>query len=202
MINLLSLPTQCRRVRDREIGVSIIFHSPVLEIITRIFRISVKALEKQMKKSAGILVYRTKNGFAEVLLAHPGGPYWHRKDLDAWSVPKGEFGEEEDPLDAAKREFREEMGTEIEGDFVAMDPVRMKSGKMIYPFAVEGDFDVSKLVSNTFSLEWPPKSGQHQNFSEVDRAEWFDIKTAFLKLNGAQKKILEEMVDKVFKGNL
>ena len=155
-----------------------------------------------MKKSAGILLYRTKNGLPEVLLAHPGGPFWHGKDLNAWSIPKGEFGEDESPLDAAKREFREEMGHEVDGEFVALTPIRMKSGKMIYPFAAGGDFEVTALVSNTFSMEWPPHSGKHQSFPEVDRAEWFDLKTALLKLNGAQKKILEEMAYTVFKRNL
>jgi predicted NUDIX family NTP pyrophosphohydrolase len=144
-----------------------------------------------MQKSAGILLYRKKGNNPEVFLVHPGGPFW--KNKDAWSIPKGEFTEE-DPLVAAKREFEEETGSRIEGAFKELLPVKQKSGKLIYAWAVEGEFDPSAIVSNVFPLEWPPKSGKYQNFPEVDRAGWFSLEEARVKLLPAQVPLLEQLV--------
>ncbi|MEO8210318.1 MAG: NUDIX domain-containing protein, partial [bacterium] len=126
------------------------------------------------KKSAGILLYRLTNQILEVLIVHPGGPFWAKKDLGAWSIPKGEFTDDENPLDAAVREFHEEMGEPIQGDFIPMTPIKQKNGKVVYAYSLEHDFDVSKIKSNTFTMEWPPKSGNQQEFPEIDRGEWFD----------------------------
>lgn len=126
-----------------------------------------------LKKSAGILLYRINSSKLEVLLVHPGGPYWAKKDAGVWSVPKGEFEEVEDPLEAAKREMKEETGIKIKGNFIELTPVKLKSGKMIYAWAVCGDCEAENITSNTFELEWPPKSGKREIFPEVDKAEWF-----------------------------
>ena len=150
------------------------------------------------KASAGILLYRrTAERQLEVLLVHPGGPFWKNKDLGAWSVPKGEFLPGQDRLEAAKREFKEELGRSINGEFRELRPVRQAGGKLVYCYALEGDFDVSKLKSNTFSLEWPPRSGRQQEFPEVDRAEWFDIPTASTKINPSQAAFLNELSQEV-----
>lgn len=149
------------------------------------------------KKSAGILLYRFNNKIFEVLLVHPGGPFWAKKDLGAWSIPKGEFNDDEKPLDAAIREFHEEMGEQISGDFMAMSPIKQKSGKVVYVFALEHDFDTTKIKSNTFKIEWPPKSGKQQEFLEIDRGEWFDFTTSKLKLNISQAKIIDELAQKL-----
>ena len=125
------------------------------------------------KKSAGLLLFRETIAGVEVLLVHPGGPFWARKDDGSWSIPKGEFADDEEPLAAAKREFEEEVGAPPAGDFVPLDPVRQPSGKLVLAWAVRSDFDPSKLTSNTFSVEWPPRSGRQQEFPEVDRAAWF-----------------------------
>jgi predicted NUDIX family NTP pyrophosphohydrolase len=145
------------------------------------------------KKSAGILLYRFRDFQPEVLLAHPGGPFWAKKDDGVWSIPKGEFTDEEDTLDAAKREFYEETGTRVSGDFIPLSPFKHKDGKVVYAFALEGDFDVSQLTSNTFKIEWPPKSGKHQEFPEIDRAGWFDFDTCKVKLYKAQAEIIDEL---------
>jgi len=149
------------------------------------------------KQSAGILLYRKKNNSLEVLLAHPGGPLWAKKDEGVWTIPKGEFGDEENPLEAAKREFREETGFDISGHFIELTPVRQKSGKLVYAWAVEGDLDVLKIVSNTFELEWPPKSGRKQSFPEIDRAQWFGIDTAKKKMNERQVVWIDELLMKL-----
>ncbi len=146
-----------------------------------------------MKKSAGILVYKHVRGAPQVLLAHPGGPYWAKKDLGAWTIPKGEFDDEE-PLDAARREFEEEIGQPIEGDFTALTPVRQPSGKIVYAFAVEADVDVSKVRSNLFEMEWPPRSGRKQSFPEVDRAMWVDMSEARRRIQPGQAPILNELL--------
>src|SRR5215471_4526086 len=132
------------------------------------------------KHSAGLVVYRYRDGAVEVLLVHPGGPFWAKKDLGAWSIPKGEFdpNEDGDALLVARREFEEETGCTASGDFVPLTDLRQPSGKVIHAWAVAGDFDVSGLRSNTFTLEWPPRSGKSQEFPEVDRAEWFGIAEA------------------------
>lgn len=149
------------------------------------------------KNSAGILLYRLKNKILEVLIVHPGGPFWAKKDLGAWSIPKGEFSNEEIPLEAAIREFEEEMGDQVKGDFIPMTPVRQNSGKLVYAFALEQDFDNSKIKSNTFTLEWPPKSGKLQEFPEIDKGDWFDFNTAKQKLNEKQANIIDELVQKL-----
>lgn len=150
-----------------------------------------------MKQSAGILLYRLGNGELEVFLAHPGGPYWVKKDAGAWTIPKGEIGDGEEPLEAAKREFAEEIGVRLEGDFVELKPIRQKSGKMVHAWAVEGDLDPAKLSSNPFSMEWPPKSGKQVEFPEVDRAGWFALDAARAKLLPAQLPLLDELAAKL-----
>lgn len=149
------------------------------------------------KESAGILLYRVRNSIAEVLLVHPGGPYWARKDLGAWSIPKGEFEASEDRLAAAKREFQEETGFVPEGSFVALTPVKQAGGKLVYAWAVKGDCDTKMIQSNTFSVEWPPRSGKYREFPEVDRAEWFTVDVAKEKILKGQVSLLEELAQLV-----
>lgn len=146
------------------------------------------------KKSAGVLVFRVRNRVPDFLLAHPGGPFWAKKDEGAWSIPKGEFDEEE-PIVAARREFQEEMGSEIEGQFIPLKTLKTSNGKFIYAFAVEAEFDASKVKSNTFQLEWPPKSGVRKDFPEIDRAQWFRYDVAVEKINASQRPFLEEVKD-------
>jgi predicted NUDIX family NTP pyrophosphohydrolase len=145
------------------------------------------------RRSAGLLLYRRPAGRLEVLLVHPGGPFWQKKDLGAWSIPKGEFAHGEDALAAARREFREETGREVAGSFVPLTPVKQPGGKVVHAWAVEGDFDPRALTSNTFSLEWPPRSGRHQEFPEVDRAAWFDLDEAKRRINRGQAPLLGEL---------
>lgn len=130
------------------------------------------------KRSAGILLYRQKGSELEVFLVHPGGPFWAKKDLGAWSIPKGEYEEEEVPLDVARREFREETGLSIAGEFFSLGEVKQAGGKIVTAWAVEGDCDPSGLCSNTFEMEWPPRSKQRKEFPEVDRWAWFSIARA------------------------
>lgn len=148
------------------------------------------------KKSAGILLYRFVDGNFEVLLVHPGGPYWAKKDLGAWSIPKGEF-EDEDPIDAAKREFSEEIGISIAGDLLSLTPQKQKGGKIVYAWAIEGDLDTSKVRSNTFEMEWPPKSGRKQQFPEIDKAEWFPSQVAYRKMHKGQNELVKELAEKL-----
>jgi len=144
--------------------------------------------------SAGLLLYRNNRpGALEVLLVHPGGPFWARKDEGAWSIPKGEFEAGADALEAARREFLEETGSRIEGAFVALTPLRQPSGKLVYAWAVEGNLDTSSIRSNTFSVEWPPRSGRQQEFPEIDRAAWFDIAAARQKILAGQRGFLDEL---------
>lgn len=145
------------------------------------------------KRSAGILVYRTKNGKREYLLAHPGGPFWAKRDVGAWSIPKGEYKEGEGPLKAAIREFKEELSIDISGDFKELMPIRQKSGKIIHAFAVEADLDVSHIKSNTIFIEWPPKTGKQLEIPEIDRCEYFDYEAAKVKIIPAQAKLIEEV---------
>jgi predicted NUDIX family NTP pyrophosphohydrolase len=149
-----------------------------------------------MKRSAGILLYNIVDGELRVLLVHPGGPLWAGKDAGVWSIPKGEF-EDEEPLQAAKREFLEETGVEIEGDFVPLSPIRQKSGKMVYAWASEGYIDPSLVKSNTFEMEWPPKSGKKASFPEIDRAEWLSARKAVKKINPAQVALINELLHKL-----
>ncbi|OPY11960.1 MAG: RNA pyrophosphohydrolase [Syntrophaceae bacterium PtaB.Bin038] len=146
-----------------------------------------------VKRSAGLLLYRVRAGRLEVFLVHPGGPFWAKKDLGAWSIPKGGIDEAEDPLEAARREFEEETGFRPEGLFRKLEPVRQRSGKIVYAWAVEGDCDPAALRSNTFEMEWPPRSGRHREFPEVDRAGWFDLETANNKILDGQRGLLAEV---------
>jgi predicted NUDIX family NTP pyrophosphohydrolase len=145
------------------------------------------------KLSAGILLYHSQNKVLEILLVHPGGPFWAKKDAGAWSIPKGEFGAEEDPLLAARREFEEETGFELDGSFLPLTPIKQKSGKIIQVWALEGQLDPAAITSNTFSLEWPPRSGQQQEFPEVDRAGWFPLDQAREKIVPGQLGFLQEL---------
>jgi predicted NUDIX family NTP pyrophosphohydrolase len=144
-------------------------------------------------QSAGVLVYRMRNGALEVFLVHPGGPLWARKDQGAWGIPKGVFDSAESPLDAARREFEEETGTAIDGEFHALTPRRLKSGKRLHAFAVEGSVDAAAIRSNLFSMEWPPRSGKYQSFPEVDRGAWFGLDEARVRINDSQRPILSEL---------
>jgi predicted NUDIX family NTP pyrophosphohydrolase len=146
------------------------------------------------KQSAGLLMFRLRDGEPEVLLVHPGGPFWATKDEGAWSIPKGEFPAEEQPLAAAQREFEEETGCRARGPFIPLTPVTQRSGKLVHAWAVEGDCNAALLRSNVFSLEWPPNSGRRQEFPEVDRAEWFSVPVALRKINPAQRAFLTELV--------
>jgi len=148
------------------------------------------------KRSAGILLYRRCDGELQVFLAHPGGPFWAKKDLGAWTIPKGEIDEGEDPLEAAKREFGEEIGVQIDGDFVPLMPIKQKGGKTVIAWAVEGDCDAASVRSITFSMEWPPKSGKHADFPEVDRAAWFSLEEARGKILESQTPLLDELASK------
>ena len=145
------------------------------------------------KQSAGILLYRFINKQPQVFLVHPGGPFFRNKDEGAWSIPKGEFTDGEEALDAAIREFEEETGLALTGDFIALDPITQKGGKKVYAWAVEGDIDHETIISNTFELEWPPRSGKKQIFPEVDKAAWFDVEMAKLKINAAQVGLVESL---------
>jgi predicted NUDIX family NTP pyrophosphohydrolase len=151
------------------------------------------------KTSAGILLYRKNKEMLEVFLVHPGGPFFRKKDAGAWSVPKGEIDEGEDPLTAARREFREETGCLARGSFLPLGAIRQKSGKVVLSWAVEGDCDADSIASNTFALEWPPNSGKMQEFPEVDRAAWFSMQEARHKINPAQIALLEELQAKLGK---
>ena len=146
------------------------------------------------KTSAGLLLYKRKNNVLQVFLVHPGGPFFAKKDAGAWSVPKGEINEGEDALAAAKREFEEETGCRTEGNFIPLSPVTQKSGKVVHAWAVEGDCDARAIRSNTFTLEWPPKSGRTLEFPEVDKAGWFTVGEARGKINPAQAAFLEELL--------
>lgn len=145
------------------------------------------------KRSAGVLVFRRVSGRLEVLLVHPGGPFWAKKDAGAWSIPKGEIDDGEDPLQAAKRELEEETGLKVEGEFIPLAPIRQRGGKLVLAWAVEGDCDAAAIRSNVFSMEWPPRSGRFADFPEVDRAAWFSIPEARTKLLPAQVPIVEEL---------
>lgn len=150
-----------------------------------------------MRTSAGILLYRKKNKKIEFFLVHPGGPFWKGKDVGAWSIPKGEFTEGEDPLAAAKREFNEETGQSVDGDFIELTPIKQKAGKVVYAWAVEGDADAENIVSNTFKTEWPYKSGKWITIPEVDKADWFDEEEAKEKINVAQAAFIEDLIKRI-----
>jgi predicted NUDIX family NTP pyrophosphohydrolase len=148
------------------------------------------------KQSAGILAYKLKQGKLSVFLVHPGGPFFARKDDGVWSIPKGEF-DKEDSLTAAKREFLEETGIAIDGSFLELTPLKQKSGKTVYAWAIEKDVDATHIVSNEFELEWPPRSGKKIMVPEIDRAGWFDPKAAFEKINPGQAGFIKELAAKL-----
>ncbi|HTO83521.1 MAG TPA: NUDIX domain-containing protein [Methylomirabilota bacterium] len=145
------------------------------------------------KQSAGLLMYRRRGGVVEVFLVHPGGPFWAKKDAAAWSIPKGEFADDEDPLAAAQREFAEETGLTPSGPFTALTPIKQTGGKTVQAWAVEGDCDPASVRSNTFTMEWPPRSGRRQEFPEVDRAEWFTLDVARNKTHKGQVALINQL---------
>jgi predicted NUDIX family NTP pyrophosphohydrolase len=145
------------------------------------------------KTSAGILLHRLRDGQREVLLVHPGGAFWKNKDDGAWTIPKGEVAEGEDLLAAAQREFHEELGTRPAGAFRELTPIKQKAGKWVHAWAVEGDLDTTTIKSNTFTMEWPPRSGKQAQFPEVDRAAWFPLPEARRKINPAQVSLLDQI---------
>jgi len=147
------------------------------------------------KQSAGILLYRTKNKTTEVFLCHPGGPFYKNKEDAVWTIPKGEYENDEEPLTAAKREFKEETGKEIDGKFTPLNPVKYKSGKTVNAWAVKGDIDADSIRSNLFQLEWPPKSGKYIDVPEIDKAGWFTIETAKQKILPALIPLLNGLIE-------
>jgi len=146
-----------------------------------------------MKTSAGILLFKKEKGSLYYFLVHPGGPFWRNKDLGAWSIPKGEILPDEDLLERALTEFKEETGKTIEGKFIELSPIKQKGGKIVYAWALEGHIDTSELYSNTFSMEWPPKSGKIIEIPEVDQWEWFASEEAQQRINTAQKDFITEL---------
>jgi predicted NUDIX family NTP pyrophosphohydrolase len=155
-------------------------------------------MAKSTRRSAGLLLYRLRDGRLEVFLGHMGGPFWAKKDDGAWSLPKGEYGEEEEPELAARREFEEETGSPPpDGPLLPLGEVRQAGGKRVVAWALEGDLDAATVKSNTFAMEWPPRSGRYASFPEIDRAAWFDVATAKQKLVRGQIRfveLLEELV--------
>lgn len=147
--------------------------------------------------AAGIVLYRRADKDIEIFLIHMGGPFWAKKDEGAWSFPKGEYADGEEPLAAARREFHEETSFEIAGDFVALEPIKQRSGKVLRLWAVEGDCDASAIRSNTFSMEWPPKSGRRQEFPEADRAAWFSRADAKRKLVAGQTGFVDQLTQRL-----
>ena len=147
--------------------------------------------------SAGILLYRINAGALEVFLVHPGGPFWAKKDAGAWSIPKGEFDRGDEPLEAAKREFLEETGSPVDGAFIELTPLRQPGGKLIHGWAVSGNIDPSSIKSNTFSMEWPPRSGTQRLFPEIDRGGWFTVPQALEKLLPGQHRFVHELQEKL-----
>ena len=150
------------------------------------------------KQSAGIVLFKIEGNVLMVFLVHPGGPFWQKKDIGSWSIPKGEFDESENALKAAQREFEEETGYVLFGDFIELTPIKQKGGKMVYAWANENNrVDAGNIKSNTFSIEWPPKSNRIVTFPEIDRAGWFDLDEAKIKINPAQVPLIDELVKKL-----
>lgn len=151
---------------------------------------------RRRARSAGLLLYRHAGDELQVLLVHPGGPVWAARDVGAWSIPKGEYAEPEEPLAAARREFEEELGAAPpDGDVLELGEVRQKSGKLVRAWAVAGDLDAEAIVSNTFTMQWPPRSGRLQEFPEVDRAQWFTAAQARERINPAQVALIDRLVE-------
>lgn len=149
------------------------------------------------KKSAGLLLFREVMGRFEVLLAHPGGPFWAKKDEGAWSIPKGEFDDNENPLQAARREFKEETGFTANGEMIPLEPLRQSNAKIVYAWAMKGDFNPTLLKSNMFAIEWPPKSGKQQEFPEIDRVAWYSLEEASHKILKGQAAFLKQLQEKL-----
>jgi predicted NUDIX family NTP pyrophosphohydrolase len=145
------------------------------------------------RQSAGLLLFRENSGRLEVLLVHPGGPFWAKKDAGAWSVPKGELSDAEDPLHGAVREVAEELGETVSGEFIPLRSLRQTGGKLVHDWAVRSDFNPARLRSNTFAMEWPPRSGRQQTFPEIDRAEWFDLDAARTRILKGQVGFINEL---------
>jgi predicted NUDIX family NTP pyrophosphohydrolase len=152
-----------------------------------------------MKQSAGILLYRKTVNSLQFFLVHPGGPFFKNKDAGAWSIPKGEFSEDEEPLAAAKREFEEETSQPVNGEFIPLGSVKLKSGKTVYGWAVEGDIDHETIISNTVEIDWPPRSGKKITIPEIDRAGWFNATAAKLKINPAQAAFIDRLIEQLKK---
>lgn len=155
-------------------------------------------MPKSLRQSAGLLLFRRRGAGLDVLLVHPGGPFWAKKDEGAWSIPKGEFEGAEEPLACARREFAEELGGAIDAPvtgFLPLGAIRQAGGKIVHAWAVAAEFDPGKLRSNTFSMEWPPKSGRTAEFPEVDRAEWFSVETARVKILKSQGEFIDRLLD-------
>jgi predicted NUDIX family NTP pyrophosphohydrolase len=150
-----------------------------------------------MKKSAGVVLFRMKGSKPEFLLVHPGGPFWSKRDLGAWSIPKGELLPGESPLDAARREFKEETGFGVAGEFIPLEPVLEREGKLVYAWAVQGDLDPTQIKSNLFELEWPPNSAKKYLFPEIDRGSWFGAPEARLKIVAGLLPLLDQAMDKI-----
>ncbi len=149
------------------------------------------------KTSAGVLLYRRKLGELEIFLVHPGGPFWAKKDRGAWSIPKGEYTNSEEPLAAARREFQEETGLAIDGDFDELSKIRQAGGKIVSAWALEGDLDPAQLVSNRFQMQWPPRSGRTIEVPEVDRGAWFSMPEAKARILSSQATFLERLAEKL-----
>jgi predicted NUDIX family NTP pyrophosphohydrolase len=152
--------------------------------------------------SAGILLFRYKNGKLEVMLVHPGGPFWASKDEAAWSIPKGLFDDTENALDAARREFNEETGLQVDGKFIELGEVKQPSGKIVHAWALEKDLDVTRIESNSFTIEWPKDSGKMRDYPEVDKAGWFDLDDARKKILKGQVALLDRLADLMAKTDL
>jgi predicted NUDIX family NTP pyrophosphohydrolase len=151
----------------------------------------------KQKLSAGLLMYRRRGDAIEVFLVHPGGPFWAKKDLGAWTLPKGEYEPDEEPLAAARREFQEETGFRAQGKFLELGSIRQKSGKVVIAWAFEGDCDPAQLISNTCEIEWPPKSGIRKEIPEVDRGEWFSLQEANERIRAEQADLLTRLAEQV-----
>jgi len=151
------------------------------------------------KRSAGLLMYRRRAGQLEVFLVHPGGPFWAKKDLGAWSIPKGEYADSEDPLEAARREFTEETGFEANGDFLELGMIKQAGGKLVSVWAVEGDCDPANLKSNTCLIDWPPRSGRQMEIPEVDRGAWFGVEEARTRILKSQVPALDLLTERLTK---
>lgn len=149
------------------------------------------------KQSAGILLYRLNSKELEVFLVHPGGPFFAKKDAGFWTIPKGEYAESEDAFETAKREFCEETGCEIDGNFIELSSIKQKNGKIVHAWAVEGNINPENIKSNTFEIEWPPRSGKKQAFPEIDRGQWFGAEEAKEKINPAQVDLIDQLLAKI-----